>query len=82
MSLKLNVINREGKQRTIDIEEDMTIRDAIDDVLSPDNYGVCGGNCACGTCHIYVQPSDFEKLKAKEDEEIDALESLSLEPNQ
>ena len=40
MSLKLNVINREGKQTTIDIEEDMTIRDAIDDVLSPDNYGV------------------------------------------
>ena len=48
MSLKLNVIDREGKHTTIDIEEGTTIRDAIDDVLFPDNYGVCRGNCACG----------------------------------
>ena len=82
VSLKLNVIDREGKQTTIDIEEGTTIRNAIDDVLFPDNYGVCGGCCACGTCHVYVKPSDFDKLKAKEDEEIDTLESLVLEPNQ
>ena len=82
MSLKLNVIDREEKQTTIDIEEGMTIRDAIDDELFPENYGVCGGCCACGTCHVYVRPSDFEKLKAKEDEGIDTLESLALEPNQ
>ena len=82
MSLKLNVIDREGKHTTIDIGEGMTIRDAIDAELTPDNYGVCGGNCACGTCHIYVKPSDFEKLKAKEDEEIDTLEALAVEPNQ
>ncbi len=43
MSLKLNVIDREGKQTTIDIEEGTTIRNAIDDVLFSDNYGVCGG---------------------------------------
>ena len=82
MSLKLSVIDREGKQTIIDVEEGTTIRDAIDDELTPDNYGVCGGNCACGTCHIYVKPSDFKKLKDKEDEEIDTLESLALEPNQ
>ena len=41
MSLKLNVIDREGKQTTIDIEEGTTIRDAIDDVLfqdAPDSF--------------------------------------------
>ena len=82
MPLKLNVFDREGKHTTIDIGEGTTIRDAIDDELFPDNYGVCGGNCACGTCHVYVKPSDFDKLKAKEDEEIDTLESLALESNQ
>ena len=82
MSLKLNVIDRDGKQTTIDIEEGTTIRDAIDNELFPDNYGVCGGCCACGTCHVYVKSSDFEKLKAKENEEINTLESLALEPNQ
>ena len=82
MSFKINVIDREGNQTTIDIEEGTTIREAIEDSLSPDNFGICGGGCACGTCHIYINSSDFEKLKAKEDEEIDALESLALEPNQ
>jgi len=65
VALKLNVIDREGNQKIIDIEEGTTIRDAIDDELFPDNYGVCGGCCACGTCHVYVRTSDFEKLKAK-----------------
>ena len=76
MSLKLNVIDREGKQTTIDIEEGTTIRDAIDDVLFPDNYGVCG------TGHVYDKPIDFDKLKAKEEDETTTLESLALESNQ
>ena len=82
MSLKLNVIDREDNQTTIDIEEGTTIRDAIEDKLTPDNYDLCGESCACGTCHVYVKSSDFEKLKAKEDLEIMTLESLALEPNQ
>ena len=60
----------------------MTIYEAIEDDLTQDNYGVCNGCCACGTCHVYVKPSDFDKLKIKEDEEIDTLESLALEPDQ
>ena len=82
MSLKLSVIDREGHQTIIDIEEGTTIRDAIEDELFPDNYGVCGGCCACGTCHVYVKPSDFDKLTAIKDDENTTLESLALEPNQ
>ena len=81
MTLKLNVIDRDGNQTTIDIEESTTIKNAIEDELSPDNYGICGGCCACGTCHFYIKPSDFDKLKSKEDDEIATLESLALEPN-
>ena len=68
--IRLNVIDREGKKTSIDIEEGTTIRDAIEEKLSPDNYGVCGGNCACGTCHVYFIPNEFEKLKPAEEEEI------------
>ena len=77
MLIRLNVIAREGKKTAIDIEEGTTIRDAIEEKLSPDNYGVCGGNCSCGTCHIYVTTEDFEKLKAKEEEEIGTLEAMA-----
>ena len=80
MSIRLNVIDRMGKKTTIDVEEDTTIRDAIEEKLSPDNYGVCGGSCACGTCHVYVTPGDFEKLKAAEEEEIGTLKELAIKP--
>ena len=80
MTIRLNVIDREWKKTAIDIEEGTTIRDAIDEKLSPDNYGVCGGNCACGTCHVYVIPGDFEKLKAAEEEEIGTLKELAIKP--
>ena len=80
MLIRLNVIDREGKKTTIDIEEGTTIRDAIDEKLSPDNYGVCGGSCVCGTCHVYVAPSDFEKLKDAEEDEMSTLKEMAIKP--
>ena len=78
--IRLNVIDREGKETSIDIEEGTTIRDAIEEKLSPDNYGVCGGNCVCGTCHVHITPSDFEKLKVAEEDEISTLKEEAIKP--
>jgi len=78
MLIRLNIIDREGKKTAIDIEEGTTIRDAIEEKLSPDNYGVCGGNCVCGTCHAHVIPSDFEKLKTAEEDEISTLKEEAI----
>ena len=80
MLIQLNVIDRDGKKTAIDIEEGTTIRDAIEEKLSPDNYGVCGGNCACGTCHVHVTPNDFAKLKAVEEDEISILKEAAFKP--
>ena len=80
MTIRLNVIDREGKKTAIDIEEGTTIRDAIEEKLSPDNYGVCGGSCVCGTCQVHVASSDFEKLKAVEEDEIETLKEAAINP--
>ena len=80
MLIRLNVIDREGKTTALDIKEGTTIRDAIEEKLSPDNYGVCGGNCVCGTCHVHVIPSDFEKLKAIEEDETSTLKDAAIKP--
>lgn len=34
----------------------------------------CGGACACGTCHCYVDQTWLPRLPAAEDGEIDMLE--------
>ena len=81
MLIQLNVINREGKKTTIDIEEGTTIRDAIEEKLSPESYGLCGENCNCGTCHVYVDPNDFKKLKYLEEDEIEILKKFADKPN-
>jgi len=81
MLIRLNVIDREGKKIALDIEEGTTIRDAIEEKLSPDNYGICGGNCLCGTCQVYVDPNDFKKLKDSEEDEIDVLKKYADKPN-
>ena len=80
MLIRLNVIDREGKKTVIDIEEGTTIRDAIEEKLSLDIYGVCGGNCLCGTCHVHVNPSDFEKLQAVEEDEVSTLKDEAIKP--
>ena len=79
MFIRLNVIDREGKKNALDIEEGTTIRDAIEEKLSPDNYGLCGGNCSCGTCHVYFSPSDFEKLKEVKEDENSTLKESAIE---
>jgi len=78
--VKLNVINRDGKKNSFDIKEGTTIRDAIVEKLSPDNYGYCEGNAVCGTCHVYVAPDDFNKLKMAGENEIMTLEQAAISP--
>ena len=80
MKIQLNVIDSKDKKTALDIEEGTTIRDAIEEKLSPDNYGVCGGNCVCGTCHVHITPRDFEKLKAAEEDEISTLKEEAIKP--
>ena len=80
MTIKLNVTDIEGNTKLIEVSEGTTIKEAIEDNISLDNFGICGGSCACGTCHVYVQPNDFDKLLKKEDEEISTLQSLAIEP--
>ena len=82
MTIKLHITDREGNEKSIEVSEGTTIKEAIEDSISPDNFGICGGSCACGTCHVYVNPNDFDKLLKKNDEETSTLESLAIEPTQ
>jgi len=36
--------------------------------------GACEGVMACSTCHVIVEPGDFEKLPAASEEEEDLLD--------
>ena len=78
MKIKLNVINRDSTQTTINVEEGTTIRDAIEDKIEPESFGLCDGNCHCGTCHVFVHPKDFSKLKVLGDDEYKILKQFAI----
>jgi 2Fe-2S ferredoxin len=45
----------------------------------PGITGDCGGGCACGTCHIYVDPRWIDRVGAPEAGSIEA-EMIDLAP--
>ena len=59
MVIKLNIIDRKNNKTTLDVAVGTTIRDAIVEKVTTDNYGLCGGNGICGTCHIQISEADF-----------------------
>jgi 2Fe-2S ferredoxin len=49
---------------------EVALNNEIDGIVA-----LCGGSCACATCHVYVEPPWFDKLPAREEIEEGMLES-------
>ena len=64
-----------GGRREIDAPLGITLMEAA---RQNDVQGVvaqCGGACACGTCHVYIDAAWMDKLEPREDMEAGMLES-------
>lgn len=72
---KLIVTNREGAETTIEVEDGLTVMEAIRDNGFDELLALCGGCCSCATCHIHVDASFADKLPAISEDEDDLLES-------
>ena len=75
MLVQFNLIDRKGSKISIEAEEGTTIKDSIMDKLTPGNFALCGGNCICATCHVYIAEEDFNKLESPKEDEIETLET-------
>ena len=78
MLVQFNLIDRKGSKMSIEAEKGTTIKDAIMDKLSPGNFALCGGNCICATCHVYIAEEDFNKLASSKEDEIETLETNDI----
>ncbi len=72
---KLVVTNREGETSEIDVEDGLTVMEAIRDNGFDELLALCGGCCSCATCHIVVDDSTNASLPAMSEDEDDLLES-------
>jgi 2Fe-2S ferredoxin len=72
---KLIVTTREGETSEIDVEDGLTVMEAIRDNGFDELLALCGGCCSCATCHVHVDPSFADKLPKMSEDEDDLLES-------
>ena len=77
MAIKLNIIDRKNNKNSLNVEIGTTIRDAIVEKITSDNYGLCGGNGICGTCHVQIVDEDLSKFEAAGNDELETLGTLS-----
>lgn len=72
---KLTVVNRAGEESTIDVDDGLTVMEAIRDNGFDELLALCGGCCSCATCHVHVDPAFKDKLPEMSEDEDDLLES-------
>lgn len=69
---KLIVTNREGETSEIEVEDGLTVMEAIRDNGFDELLALCGGCCSCATCHCYIESDALPEMSEDED---DLLES-------
>jgi ferredoxin, 2Fe-2S len=46
----------------------------IRDAAIAEFFAICGGNCSCATCHVYIDPAFSAMLPEMSEEENDLLD--------
>jgi 2Fe-2S ferredoxin len=72
---KMNITNRDGEQSPIDAEVGISVMEN----LRENDYemeAICGGQCSCATCHIYIDDDWVARTGERSDEETELLEEL------
>ena len=71
---RITFIEPGGFRREIDAPVGITLMEAAVSHGVQGILALCGGACACGTCHVYVDAAWLEKLAPREEMEEGMLE--------
>ena len=59
---QITFIIADGSHRTVDAQKGDSVMQAAIKNNVPGIDADCGGACACGTCHVYVDPAWMERV--------------------
>ncbi len=81
---EIKVTDRDGGEQLVGAYDGRPLMEALRD-SELGVLGTCGGNCSCGTCHVYVAESWMAKLAPRTEDEqamLDAIaELVEVKPN-
>jgi 2Fe-2S ferredoxin len=76
---KVVYIEFDGVAREIDVPEGWTVmQGAVSNGVNGID-GECGGACACGTCHVYVDEKTYALLPPPDDNEAAMLDGVAAD---
>ena len=79
---KITYIEHGGTEHNVDVPAGLSVMEGAKRFAVSGIDGDCGGACACGTCHVYVQNGGFERLPPMEELERDMLDfAFDVRPN-
>ena len=64
----------DGVHHELVVPNGKTVKDGAVDNLVPGIAADCGGQCACATCHVHVNPDWWKRVGGPGDVEADLLE--------
>jgi len=70
---KVTFIEHNGTRHEVEAQTGLSLMRAAVDNKVPGIDADCGGQCACATCHVYVDPAWFPKLGPRSEMEEDML---------
>jgi 2Fe-2S ferredoxin len=81
MLMKIKIYDHEGTEHDLDAVTPTSLMEAIRDANLP-IAAECGGNCACATCHVYIEDNGLDRLPARTEQEDGMLElAVNPQPN-
>jgi len=76
---RVRYIEPGGREHTLELNAGSSLMRAAVDAGIDGIEAQCGGNCACATCHCYVQPAWLDKLPPPSDDERLMLSNVAAE---
>jgi 2Fe-2S ferredoxin len=68
------VTTRTGEAQVLSAEPGQSVMAVIRDSGIPDIEAICGGSCACATCHVYISQDFIGRLPPVTEDELVLLE--------
>ena len=72
--LKVIYIESGGEQHVVDVQPGRSLMEGAVQNGVPGIAAICGGACACATCHIYIDEAWRSRIGARNDLEESMLE--------
>lgn len=72
----IHVTDLDGDEKALSVATGQSLMEALTDEGYPEIEAICGGCCACATCHVLIDEAWFERTGARGDDEEDLVSGL------